>query len=109
MKVIFMSKFFTLPDEVVNPVANAAYRLQNDVLAGFNEAVRRNQQMLAMEYLVHIVNTMAAQFDKASVAEAITFQQETSDEHKIEQPKATARRSRTLDTTSDGNAESADA
>lgn len=88
-----MNEMFILPDEVVNPDPRAAFKLKNDVFTGFKEAVRRNQMMLAMDYLIHIVDTLAA----ASTPREV---ENDAKEEKSEQPTPKQARSnrRTADT-----------
>lgn len=104
-----MSELFILSDDVVNPVPSAAYKLNRDVLAGFREAIRRNQPTLAMEYLVHIVDTLAAEVEALKLkTESKSIEESRDEESAPALPKTTTRRNRTVDSSAGDSVETAD-
>lgn len=55
-----MSKKFVVEDSVVNPNSNAVYKMDNDLVRGFKLAVRNSQPVLALQYLMYIVDVLDA-------------------------------------------------
>jgi len=52
-----MSNLFIVDDAKINST-RTVYKLDTDLLTGFKRAVRNNQALLALEYMVHIVDIL---------------------------------------------------